>query len=376
MSFMTFFVTPADFPVLVGAFVAIILSIVFTARATAGTRANFWGAAFLFVSSIRIFLKYLNHSGMIIEFPHLARIQYPLGLVTPVLIYLYVLHLLGWARRPSWKVGLHFLPAIAVALYLGPYFLASGAEKVAWMTTSGGMPQQIPTWYRWAGLPYSALYLVMAEVVRRRFLKNQGGKELSGSGKALVAWIQLLLIGGGIFLVTAVVMRLAGGIVDLNYFLFQVFSILMILACVKLLLLPSPVFSGTASASKYAKSSLTDKKRQQHAEQLTRLLKERELFRRNDLRSADLAAEIGVPEYVLSQVMNEEFGQTFHDLIREYRVRAVQAHLTDPAYSHYTMEAIGSEVGFRARASFYSAFRELTGLTPTEFRKAHLSGDN
>jgi AraC-like DNA-binding protein len=162
--------------------------------------------------------------------------------------------------------------------------------------------------------------------------------------------------------------------VDLNYFLFQVFSILMVLACVKLLLLPSPVFAGSAAASKYARSSLTDAERRRHAEQLTRLFAEQEVFRRVDLRAADVAAELGIPEYVLSQVVNEEFGRTFNDLVREYRVRAVQAHLVDPAYDHYTMEAIGREVGFRARASFYSAFRELTGQSPTEYRKAQLSG--
>jgi len=107
---------------------------------------------------------------------------------------------------------------------------------------------------------------------------------------------------------------------------------------------------------------------------LKELLDEKELFRREDLRLSGVAAEMGIPEYVASQVVNEEFGRTFNDLIREYRVRAVQAHLTDPAFSHYTMEAIGREVGFRARASFYSAFKETTGLTPTEYRKAHLSG--
>ena len=370
---MSFSMTPGDIPILVGACIALLLSVTFAARATAGTKANFWGAAFLFVSAVRIFLKYLNHSGMIIDYPHFSRLQYPLGLCTPVLIYLYVRFLLNGAQRPTWKTWLHFIPALGVTLYLSPYYLISATEKWAALTSLSAMPQSLSIWYLWGGLLYSVFYLGLTEATRREFVQRHASKKLSGSGQAVVSWVRLVVIGSGVFLVTAVAMRLAGTVVDLNYFLFQIFSILMILACVKLLLLPVPIFAGSDATSKYAKSSLTAEERKKHAAQLTQILEEKELYRRADLRPSAVAAEMGIPEYVLSQVMNEEFGQTFNDLIREHRVRAVRVHLLDPAYSRYTMEAIGREVGFRARASFYRASKEITGQTPTEYRQAHLS---
>jgi AraC-like DNA-binding protein len=38
-------------------------------------------------------------------------------------------------------------------------------------------------------------------------------------------------------------------------------------------------------------------------------------------------------------------------------------------YANYTIQAIAEEVGFNNRSSFYTAFREIIGVTPMEYMK-------
>ena len=52
-----------------------------------------------------------------------------------------------------------------------------------------------------------------------------------------------------------------------------------------------------------------------------------------------------------------------------YRVREVQARLTDPSFADWTILAIGMEAGFNAKSSFNAAFRRHTGMTPSQYRR-------
>lgn len=43
--------------------------------------------------------------------------------------------------------------------------------------------------------------------------------------------------------------------------------------------------------------------------------------------------------------------------------------LTDPATSTMPIVELALEVGFKSKSSFYDAFKKVTSLTPTQFRK-------
>ncbi|MEM1358228.1 MAG: helix-turn-helix domain-containing protein [Bacteroidota bacterium] len=90
------------------------------------------------------------------------------------------------------------------------------------------------------------------------------------------------------------------------------------------------------------------------------------LFLQSDLKLEDLAQAVGSSSHQLSQVLNDNLGQSFASYVRTYRVEHAQARMLID--DHLTLEAIGLEAGFGSKSSFYTAFREVVGTTPAKFR--------
>lgn len=85
------------------------------------------------------------------------------------------------------------------------------------------------------------------------------------------------------------------------------------------------------------------------------------------LKLDDLAESIKVKKHLISQVLNEHYQTNFSRMLRQFRVEKVKQLLL--SNDQFTLEAIGEECGFKAKSSFYTAFKQETGLTPAQFRK-------
>ena len=49
--------------------------------------------------------------------------------------------------------------------------------------------------------------------------------------------------------------------------------------------------------------------------------------------------------------------------------------MKNPIYEEYKIVAIGYEAGFKSKTSFNRAFKNLVGVTPSEYRKKSKCGD-
>ncbi len=85
---------------------------------------------------------------------------------------------------------------------------------------------------------------------------------------------------------------------------------------------------------------------------------------------ADLAAAAGSTPHQVSQLLNDNLDQSFAGYLRAFRIRHAQSQILTE--EHLTLEAIGEEAGFGSKSTFYAAFREVTGTTPAQYRKAAL----
>lgn len=91
-----------------------------------------------------------------------------------------------------------------------------------------------------------------------------------------------------------------------------------------------------------------------------------------ELTLHDLAARLDVAPHVLSPVINRGLGQNFFRFVNEYRVAEAKRLLADPAPSKVLTVAF--DAGFSAKSSFNRVFRELAGVTPSQYRRAILAG--
>ena len=110
---------------------------------------------------------------------------------------------------------------------------------------------------------------------------------------------------------------------------------------------------------------------------LTRAMDQQQLFRREGLTIGQLAAELGLPEYRLRRVINQQLGhRNFNAFLNGHRIARARAALADPGQATTPVLAIAMDVGFQSLGPFNRAFKAATGLTPTEFRRQALgNGD-
>lgn len=102
---------------------------------------------------------------------------------------------------------------------------------------------------------------------------------------------------------------------------------------------------------------------------LRKLLDEDGVYKDPNLNLEYLSDRLSISRYQLSQLINEELNQNFYDLINEKRVEAAISQMNSGDSGHLTLSALGFEVGFNSKSSFYRAFKKKTGITPAAFRK-------
>ena len=88
-----------------------------------------------------------------------------------------------------------------------------------------------------------------------------------------------------------------------------------------------------------------------------------------ELSLGTLAEKLNLPPHELSRVINTVFKKGFNDFINEYRVMDAVRKMQDPAYAHITLLGIAFEAGFNSKTTFNRIFKEMTGKSPTAYKK-------
>lgn len=132
----------------------------------------------------------------------------------------------------------------------------------------------------------------------------------------------------------------------------------------------SDVTGVTEHSTKYEKSALTSDMADRLKRKLRAAMADDKLHRDPNLSLWVLARHIGASSNYISQTLNEDIGQSFFDFVNGYRIAQAQVLLQD---TDKTVLEITYEVGFNSRSSFYTAFKKVTGQTPTAYR-AQMSG--
>jgi len=117
----------------------------------------------------------------------------------------------------------------------------------------------------------------------------------------------------------------------------------------------------------YASSTLSSVDVDARLTDLKRLMRDDKLYENENLSLSMLADAIDLSPHQLSELINTHFGYGFSRYVREHRVDAARRLLrADPSAS---VLSISLATGFRSQSNFYSAFREITGMSPGAWRK-------
>jgi AraC-like DNA-binding protein len=100
------------------------------------------------------------------------------------------------------------------------------------------------------------------------------------------------------------------------------------------------------------------------------VLREDKLFADSNLTIQDLANAVGSNRTYVSNCINRRTGLSFSQYIARYRVEYAQTVLCDPHYAtdHDAIVDAIAMSGFSSDQTFYRLFKEITGLTPLQYR--------
>ncbi len=122
-----------------------------------------------------------------------------------------------------------------------------------------------------------------------------------------------------------------------------------------------------AARETYAVSTLNQVDCDDKLKRLSVLMKHKQIYQDPELDLPMLAKELAISNHQLSELINIHLGKSFSRYIRECRVsEAKKLLLSKPSIS---VLSIGLSVGFTSQSNFYSAFREIVGMAPGQFRK-------
>ena len=122
-----------------------------------------------------------------------------------------------------------------------------------------------------------------------------------------------------------------------------------------------------ASKTRYARSKLKEADAHYINERLLAYMEDTQPYLDHQLCLRQLAEMLDVNANYLSQVINERHGRNFFEFVNHYRVNALKEKLEDPSNRQFTILSLAFECGFNSKTTFNTAFKRLTGQTPSQY---------
>ena len=102
---------------------------------------------------------------------------------------------------------------------------------------------------------------------------------------------------------------------------------------------------------------------------LRKMMEERKAYLNPELNLATMAELTGFSQKIISSILNQYIQKSFNEFVNEYRVLEFKEKIMQPGTHHLTIAGIAFECGFGSQPTFQRVFKEITGHSPSEFRK-------
>jgi ABC-type antimicrobial peptide transport system permease subunit/AraC-like DNA-binding protein len=287
-------------------------------------------------------------------FIHWSRLPLLYMLVAGPFIYFYVLKLTCQEYKIGHRYLLHFSPLV---LALSAQILLNQFDSILQLSAS----------------IIAVIYLWAANRLIDKYYRRLKFNEASDRYRYELRWLRRILISMGLSWLLWVPFTL------INYFFYH--NQLGVKACYPLYLLSAVVMIRIAAAAFSRLNNEVPADAQTFKPLLPAELKQKGIwlkevmqahlyYRDSDLSLRSLAQTLNINQNELSRIINSALGKNFNDFINAYRVSDVVQKMQDPAYDRLTLIGIALNAGFNSKSTFNRIFKEMTGLSPAEYKRA------
>lgn len=334
-------------------------------------RANLFLAAFLLAVAIAQGPQIIGFSGFYTVWPGLTYFPFNTVLYVGPLLYLHAYSLMrgGPLGLRAWLL----LPGLIQTLYYCCAFLLIGDHEAKWAyNQTFHVPYIVPVETALAmGLIFGSVIMI-ANLIRRYTVYLESTQSAVQDFDPV--WLKRLLVA----LIIASVLFF---VLEIAPFIFTAFSyteafpleflMTVIVAWLGLEALgrthyPYPKMP---DAPLHPVSSPESQNWAQQGEKLKQTIVDKAWYLEPRLSIRDLARRTGSNETYISRALNQGLNVTFNAFINGLRVEKAQGLI---AYNKTNMLDIALSSGFNSKATFNRAFRNHTGLTPSQFKKSQI----
>jgi len=299
-------------------------------------------------------------------YPYLINVPLCLIFLFGPLFYLYFKSIFN--KKGFEKLDLlHFLPFLVALIAFGPVIFKSVSAKQDILTGKSPVNQNLSITFVWLGIASMITYCLL---VFRHFYA------LSLENTEIRKWFRWLF---GFFI---------GFIISyLSYFILVHFSFFnsawdySISFCIMFFIffvawfgyMQPKVFCGFSvfeqEKIKYKSSPISGDPGKEITENLQKRMAEKKYFLYSDLSLEKLSELMETNKHYLSQAINENLEMNFFEYINTLRIKEAKELLISKR--DLTIIEIAYQVGYNNKVSFNKAFKNITGVTPTDYRNSN-----
>jgi AraC-like DNA-binding protein len=321
----------------------------------------------------------------------------PLFLAVGPLLYFYVRGVLRDDYRLSKMDFLHFIPSILLLINILPHLLSSFDDKLEYATRVLSNPAEIlrnknifiPSVVNFLLRPIIGLvYGVIC--IRLMFLKFKYEKPEDRQSKLIFKWVSFLILNTlfvyASFLVFTIFsfQTLDYKIAEVKgYFFLNISLIGLVLLNGSLLFLPNILYGlpqldfvlpnrkqpelVNESAKKGVRSfEISSEKLELLHDKIEQYCLGKP-YLNTDFSLSTMSADTDIPVHHLSYYFNEHLNINFNTWKNDHKINYVIELIDNGSNELLTLDALAKQAGFGSRTTFFNAFKQKMGSTPSEF---------
>jgi AraC-like DNA-binding protein len=351
---------------LIGFYIAIVLNfnkkVEFTAKILI--------SAFIFIHSIFILHIFLLLTKYQLQYPHTYRISTIFSLLYGPLLYLYFKRIT--TQQKFKKIDLlHFLPTLIFAIYLLPGYMLSADQKLEILLGRENIGRNFSDV---AIIVVKAIFLIgYGYYIRKLYLTTKKDTTVQSGNKRWQKNIYLIhVLYVSCYLAYGIL--LGNNITSGFLFHMQVVCMAIMVMYIGYCANVQPVvFNRKAPINglffKYKKSGLTQSLSHELKENLIHLFNTEKIYKESNICLDTLSTKLNTTRHNASQVINEHFDMSFHELVNSYRIKEAKELLNSDMQKNLNIIDVAYEVGYNNKVTFNKAFKKDTQLTPSQYQK-------
>lgn len=320
----------------------------------------------------------------------------PLFLTVGPILYFYVRGVLRDDYRLSKKDLLHFIPAFLLCINIFPHLISSFDSKLEYASRVLQNPAEIlnnknlfvPSVVNFLLRPIIGL-IYMGVCIRLMILKFKNERPDDKQSKLIFKWLSFLIFNTLLVYTSFLIFTIFSfqtldyKIAEVKgYYFLNVTLIGLVLFNVSLLFFPNILYGlpqldfrvsnyvQDADAESVKKGVRSFEISSEKLELLHQKIEQyclRKPYLNPDFSLSTMSADTDIPVHHLSYYFNEHLNINFNAWKNDHKINYVIYLIENGSNEMLTLDALAKQAGFGSRTTFFNAFKQKMGLTPSEF---------